>query len=175
MALTRTALNALIAALVDDSGDDESGTVVFKANVDAWFDALADAVDAMMGDWTVVSFNAANFAGNGSQTWTLASGDQVAFQYRIHNNSMLVAFNLLTCSVGGTPNTELRITIPASKVCTRVTNNAFHYLDNGTKGVGLIEVNASGTQLRLIKLDFSNWTASTNLTDVRGEIEFPIN
>jgi len=163
MAITRPTLT--------DSTSPTTGDIVNAA----FFTDLYDRIDALIGDWVAVTFAAGNFTGNGSQTWTLTSPDQVSLSYRIHNKSMLVIWALNTTTVGGTPNTQLRIAIPASKVATRQTNATHWYQDNGTAGVGLAQVSPSGTVIELYLMSLGNWAAATNTTASVGQIEFEIN
>lgn len=65
MAADRTTLNALIAAVVDDDGSGLTGTVWVKALLNSFLQALADIIDAVIGDpasWTPV------FGGSTSQS-----------------------------------------------------------------------------------------------------------
>lgn len=154
----------------DWAGEDPPTTGTVHNNV--WKQAMATAVNNVIGDWTDVAFAAGNFTGNGAMTWTLTAPDQVALAYRKINKSLLVSFQLVTTTVGGTPNTDLRITIPAGLIANRTTNGIIYYSDNGTKGHGISEVNSAGTVIRLLKSGFTNWSAATNATDIYGQIEF---
>lgn len=158
---------------VDDDGTGLTGTV----RNTAWKNQIYTRIDELIADKANVTFAAGNFTGSGApaMTWTLTSPDQVTFSYQIHNKKMKVWFSLESTSVGGTLSTDLRIAIPASKTCPIQVNGVFTYTDNGTFGVGQIQINAGGTVIRLLKPSFANWTASTNNTSAWGEIEFPIN
>ena len=140
-------------------------------NGSAWVEIARAGSD---GSWTSVSFSAGNFTGNGSMTWTLASGDQTTFAYNLRGKTMTVAWYLVTTTVGGTPNTALQIAIPASKTANRTVLTPFYYSDNGTPGVGFAQVSASGTVIQLFKPDVSNWSAATNATYAYGEITFEV-
>lgn len=156
----------------DSSGVSTSGTPITAA----FFTDIWDRIDAMVADSVNVTFSAGNFDGNGAQSWTLTSPDQVTFRYQIINKKMTVWFSLESTSVGGTPNTDLQITIPASKVCPVQVNGTFSYVDNGGSiTIGQTQINTGQTVIRLIKAAAANWTASTNATSVWGQIEFPIN
>ena len=56
--------------------------------------------------WTSVAYDAADFTGNGSMTWTVGSADVLQFAYRIEGTAMTVAFALATTTVGGTPQND---------------------------------------------------------------------
>ena len=127
------------------------------------------------GAWTTPAFDAANFTANGSMTWTVGAGDVATYAYAIIGKIMHVSFRLGTTTVGGTPNYELRINIPGSKTATKTMVNPFYLLDNGTRGLGYAQVSAGGTIIALTKSDASNWTASTDNTEIFGQITFEIN
>jgi len=123
------------------------------------------------GAWTQVTYAGGNFTGNGSMTWTVDSGDQLRFAYRRFEKTIAVLFALGTTTVGGTPSTDLRITIPLGLTSADRSQGWLYYIDNGTHGAGLATTVASGTQILLAKSGFGNWAASTNLTSVYGYIE----
>jgi len=127
------------------------------------------------GGMTAVTFSAGNFTGNGSMTWTLTSPDQVYFGYAIRGKLMTLHFQLDTTSVGGTPNSQLQITIPLSKVATRTKTGTCRIIDNGTSSIGFCFVSASGTVVSIALGSAGTWAASTNATYIQGEIEFEIN
>lgn len=153
----------------DSTGSPSNGTV-FNA---AFFSAIYAAINALIGNRVDVTFAAGNFTGNGAMTWALASGDQAAFWYQIHNKLMTVGFRLDTTSVGGTPSTELRITIPGGKVAAVVTNDKVALAsDNGTTREAWMQV--SGSTIAILRQDQVAWTASANNTSVYGTVTFPI-
>jgi hypothetical protein len=133
----------------------------------------------ILGDstWTSVTFNAGNFTGNGSQTWTLASGDQSNFRYVTIGKTMIVHFELATTTVGGTPNTALQILIPNSKTAASAAAAAIVVKDaGGSETVGIAQVTAASTLIKLYRTNFTatNWSAATDTTSVIGEIAFEI-
>ncbi len=127
--------------------------------------------------WTTPSFDAANFTGTGSMTWTLAAGDVTTYAYTITGKTMQLSFYLVTTTVGGTLSTGLGIKIPASKTSTKRMQNTVRYWDNLVEGVGTAEVTAGGTVVYIYKNTYSsaNWTASTDQTYIMGQITFEIN
>ena len=90
---------------------------------------------------------------------------------------MTVLFAIDTTTVGGTLSNQLKIAIPASKTATKTVYNALAVLlDNNVIDTGAIcSVAASGTTINLARSDSGNFTASTDLTYVRGQITFEIN
>jgi hypothetical protein len=124
--------------------------------------------------WTAVSFNAGNFTGSGSMTWTLASGDQTTFAYRQDGKTLFLAFDLNTTTVGGTPDLDLQIAIPGGFTAARQMGGSFDAVDNGVNRLGRWIVQAAGTLILLRRADAANWTASTDNTALTGTILFEI-
>jgi hypothetical protein len=128
------------------------------------------------GVWTTPAFDAGNFTGNGSMTWTVESGDVATYAYIINGKTMTVAFGISGTTVGGTPASTLQIAIPASKVSTKGMSNALSLaIDNTTAREGRVTVSAGGTVISCTLTSQSEWSASTNNTAVFGQITFEIN
>jgi hypothetical protein len=126
--------------------------------------------------WRTPTYSAGNFTGNGSMTWGVDSGDVTTLAYTISNKVMTVSFNISGTTIAGTPNTELRITIPASKTATKSMLACTALLvDNGSRAVGYLAVNASTSYIAISRLDGASWSASSNNTAVYGELTFEIN
>ena len=77
--------------------------------------------------------------------------------------------------MGGTLNNQLLIAIPDSKVANKAMNNPVYILDNGVRVTGLAQIGISGINIGLIRSDAANYTASTNNTNIYGQITFEIN
>lgn len=131
--------------------------------------ALIDCID-----WTTPTFAAGDFTAGGSQTWTVASGDVGTYAYTILNKTMTVSFTINTSTVGGTPNSDLRIAIPASKTATKQMRNPIQLLDNGTRTTGIAFVEAAATVITIQRTDAANFAAATDNTYVLGQITFQI-
>jgi hypothetical protein len=125
--------------------------------------------------WTTPAFDAGNFSGGGSMTWTVESGDVVTYAYTIVGKTMTLAFSLDTTTVGGTPSDELLITIPASKTATKTIYAAAFISDDGSRSIGVCRSVASRTTIGVLLASAGNFTASTDNTIIRGEITFQIN
>lgn len=135
----------------------------------------ASTTSVLEGEWINPAFAAGNYVGNGSQTWTVTSGEQTTLQYqRTEPKTLTVVFDVSLTTVGGAANTDLRITIPGGFTAAATVANAFVYFDNNTMGIGQAEVDSGTTYIRLLKQAYANWSASTNLTSVYGIITFPI-
>lgn len=127
------------------------------------------------GEWTTPAFDAGNFTGNGSMTWTVAAGDVLAYQYTLIGKTMYVNFYIVSSSVGGTPSTLLNIAVPGGFSSAKVVRtSALYATDNGTVVTAFIDLAASGVIIRLGKTDGTAWTASTDNTSVRGQLFFEV-
>jgi hypothetical protein len=70
-------------------------------------------VDALgAGAWINVPFNAANFAGTGGMSWTVASGNVVTNQYAIVGKILIWLFNAGGTTLSGTPGSSVQMTAP---------------------------------------------------------------
>lgn len=158
---------------------------VDTGNATAQFDGATACLGALptdfvpsvagLGTWITPVFAAGDFTGNGSMTWTVAAGDVTSYQFCLIGRRMIVNFAIVTSTVGGTPNTELRIKIPLGLSAVKPAVAVIRIIDNGGAPAGGY-VLASGTNL-LCYRDLSgtaNWTASTDATQVAGQIEFEV-
>lgn len=119
-----------------------------------------------MGGWLTPTFNAGDFTGNGSMTWTVASGDVTLDTYTIIDRTMHWNFRYVTTTVGGTPNTDLRKTIPGGYTLATSFLTGNLGVDNGTGiQIGMLY---SGGFLVFYRFAGGNWAASTNLTEING-------
>ena len=98
--------------------------------------------------------------------------DQVLFTYTLVGKTLAFQFEVVNTSVGGAANTNLQTSIPAGRFNATSQFGTYHFVDNGTHGIGLwaAATNASGLlQLLFYKTDFTtNWMASVNATDIRA-------
>jgi hypothetical protein len=70
---------------------------------------------ATAGEWTVVPFNAANFASGGGMTWTVVAGGQITFQYTVINKTCIVIFDL-TGTTAGTAGPAVTVALPVASL-----------------------------------------------------------
>lgn len=134
-------------------------------------------LSAPSGAWITPPYNAADFTGSGAgMTWTVQAGDVVTYAYTIIGKTMMLSIYLNTTSVGGTLNDGLGIRIPGGYTSAKKVRVPIDLYDNNVKNVGaFFEVGAGGTKIYAIRSDYSIFSASTNLTSVRGQIMFEIN
>lgn len=175
---TKEATRKIIAAVAagyhtQHNPDDSHGTITSTG-------AISERGRVVpMGEWITIPYSSANFTGGGTQTWTpsgLVTLNLV--QYMLVGKTMTVAFYIDNFSVGGVANPALFMTIPAHFQPSHQFFNTFTYSDNGTLGVGLVQVvpSSSRTQIQFQK-DFrgsSNWTASASSSGVAGQLAFEV-
>lgn len=123
-----------------------------------------------------VAFNAANFSGLTSMTWTVASGDQKEFSYVLQGKMMTMFFSIETSTVGGTPSSALKLAVPGGK--TIASTNIYNPISvkdaTNTVETGFAQAAAGNTFIYLYRAGNATWTASTDTTEVHGQITFGV-
>lgn len=112
--------------------------------------------------WSTQSYSAGNFTGNGSLTWTVDAPDLVASSYFTMGKTMLWTVYIVTSTIGGVANSELRIAIPGGNTIATVTNGVCSGFNNGTAADVQWIGQASNNYVTLFKAFGTNWTLSTN-------------
>ncbi len=126
--------------------------------------------DHVQGAEIQVPFDAANFTGSGGMTWTLTSGDQLAFAYSLSGRQLTVSGVFVTTSVTAPLAVDLQVKIPGGFASsgTFVSNTA-RVNDAGAglvAGIAYIPLVAGGTTIGFETISGANWSASVNLTRV---------
>lgn len=125
--------------------------------------------------WVSVPFSAGNFTANGAMTWTVGAGDVTTLKYTVTGKVMTVAFSLITTTIGGTPDAELRLAMPGGYLPANRMTHTYFLNDNGSRVVGWVDtVGAGNTYLSLKRLDGGNYSAATDATALFGQITFEI-
>lgn len=118
------------------------------------------------GFYITPTFNAGNFTGSGSMTWTVQSTDIITEKYTIIGKTLILFLSIENSSVGGTLSFSLIYTLPNGLT---ISGNIVLYgpriSDNGTNNLGLLQ--AGGNQIFIIKQSGANYLASTNNTAVQ--------
>jgi hypothetical protein len=168
---TTTFINGI--TLTDDDWFNDVDAVVY--DILGSPTTVAGAKDALFPAWTTPSFSAGNFTASGSMTWTVAAGDVGTYAYVLSGKMMTVSFSINTSTVGGSLSNTLQIAIPASKTATKSMSNPIRLLDNNVVTDAFCRVSASSTIIEIYRSDLGNYTASTDQTNVSGQITFEIN
>lgn len=129
------------------------------------------------GVWTDVPYAAANFAGNAAMT--VAVGTQETLAYTMYGKTMTVAFNLTAITVGGTPDTYIKIKIPGGYRSSRSIDNMIWASDNGTVRSAVVQAFAPNVAsldpyLYCALTSGGNWAASAANTLVKGQLSFEV-
>lgn len=150
------------------------GSIVFQYDLTAGFWRV---ISHEQGDWLTRTFSAGDFTGNGAMTWTVDAGDIENDSYHIAGKAIVYSIAVKTSTVGGTPNTELRVTLPNGYTCGNTELVIVHTADvsaaisNASLGGPVI----STTYIRFfINFAGSNWTADVNGTYTRGVFTFDL-
>lgn len=152
-----------------------NGNTVAETFWNEAYDEITAVETDLLAAWTAPVFSAGNFAGNGSMTWTVGSGDVTTFAYKRIGKTITVAFQLAATTVGGSLNNTLLITIPGGLSAARTMLTAARYTDNGgTAAMGCVFATGGSSQLSIQKADGSNWSAATDATYVQGIITFEV-
>lgn len=124
---------------------------------------------ALLGEWTNVTYAAGNFTAGGTQTWTVDSGDVGTNSYTEVGKTQTYALILLTTSVGGSANPELRVAIPNGRTAAITTAGSCVGLDNSAAFNGFWQATGGNTYISFYKdpTAGTNWTAATNTTQIR--------
>lgn len=154
--------------ITDDDGSNTTGTVANNANV---WNPIRDYIGTA---WVSPSFNAGDFTASGSMTWTVASGDVVTYKYVEIGKTMIVAVLLTTTTVGGTPSTALKLKIPNGRTATGSVSGLAMGLNNGSSFTGFWQTNGTNIDFYVDATAGTNWTASTNNTQIRTVCTFEI-
>lgn len=101
MPITRT-------PMIDDDGSGTTGTILNNA----WKQELYGQIDAFVGPWIDVPFNAANFAATGG-TWTVTAPSVGRYSYAIVGTTLLVQLYITGTTIGGSPS-SLNVQLPAA-------------------------------------------------------------
>jgi len=129
-------------------------------------------VTHVQGAFITPTFAAGDYTAGGTQTWTVAAGDVDFFAYLLEGKALTLTWNLVNTSVGGTPDADLRRIMPNSFTVGSTSGSLYSFNDVGTTGAGEVLFSVSANTLmtfrRAILSGSVNWTASTNLTDLRG-------
>lgn len=132
---------------------------------------------AAVGDWTTITYNAANFvveAGGG--TWTVQSGDVECQQYMQIGRTVIANVSLVSTSITGTA-TILRVDgFPVTSAAVPTVNTTGILYNNSGSVFELVQVQflSNWPGIRIFRSSGSAFTASTNATTVRFQIVYRI-
>lgn len=136
-------------------------------------------ISHIQGAFITPTFDAADYTGGGAQTWTLTSGDVNTFGYLLEGKILSLQLNLTNTTIGGTPDADLRRTMPNSFTVAKTVTSLYSFNNAGTTGVGeILFSSASNTIMtfrRAVLSGSTNWTGGTDNSDLRGVAKVEIN
>lgn len=144
---------------------------VYDGTSDRWREQCIDP-----GTPITPAFDAANFTGNGSMTWTVEAGDVNHQKFAQNGKRVWCSFSIRTTSVGGTLSVQLRQALPFGWNVNPTIQGIGIVIDNHASAFQGALLLAGGTNI-LSFVDYTagtNWQASTNLTQVNGLFTFEI-
>lgn len=125
------------------------------------------------GAWISPAFSAGDFTSN-TGSWAVGSGDVVSYAYRLSGRTLTVVVTLQTTTVSGSP-VALQVKVPGGFTSAKEMTAVHRYIDNGTPGLGLLDVAAAGTNLLFYHTDSTvTWANATNATNVVATITFEV-
>jgi len=122
------------------------------------------------GSWIVVPFSAGDFTAGGAMTWTVGSGDLLAFRYWLKDTTLAINLDIASSTTGGTPNALLIVKIPGGFTTAAgiaINTTALVNNDGITDQGGYIYINASGsTTFNILKITGATWANAIDLVNV---------
>jgi len=125
------------------------------------------------GAWIAPAWVQAHFTGNGSMTWLVEVGDVGTSRYRLTGRTVTYAFNFLTTTIAGTPNTQLQISNAqwgGYTIAAVIYQQGMAFANDGTVRAAYSQAPASGTAINLITTAATAWAAVVNAGYFAGTI-----
>lgn len=128
------------------------------------------------GGFIAIPFDAANYTGNNSMTWTVESADQGTLVYQQLGKMLRVCGNIANTTVGGTISSSLQITLPNSFVVTKTLGGicAVNQTGGGTYPPEMWLVSSNETVLKFRQASGVDWPLQTNTLGIRFDITLEI-
>ncbi len=129
----------------------------------------------LQGASILVPFTAGDYTGNGAQTWTLTAGDMLAFSYILVGKKLFVSGYFNTTTVGGTPDTDLRVKVPGGFTANDLVIDIARVKDSAAAyAAGVVYTLVAGTTINFQTITGANWAAATDATAIQFSINFDI-
>jgi hypothetical protein len=155
-------INVVTSGITPLAAGAGAAALIYDASVSRWRLTAHE-----QGDFIVAGTSAA-YSGSASMVWTVDPSN--AFDtYYLRGRALTYRFKEQLTSVSGTPGVYLQITPPNGWTFTNLAIASMLFVDNGgAETIGIIE--GLSTAIGLRKLASATWTASTDLTTVRGQV-----
>lgn len=124
--------------------------------------------------WVDIPFDAGDFTGDGTITWTVASGDVTDFSYQILNRRTTVLnIRVENTTVAGTGQ-QLIIEVPAAIVPVKDIALIALVADAGSLESGFLSMSAGSPFISFFRPGTANWSASTDQSSVYTVLVYEI-
>lgn len=131
--------------------------------------------DHKQGGFITVPYNAANFFGPAGMTWTVDSGDQDTYAYLLVQRMLTVFLWIRTSSIGGTTlGPPIYATLPGGFTAARNVGTLCMLVNNGPRSTGQFSCGGGSTTINVNLLSFANLVASTDTTEVFGQMTLEV-
>jgi tetrahydromethanopterin S-methyltransferase subunit E len=156
----------------DDSGQGLDGTI----RNNAWKQAMASNINAVIGDWTTVAFSAGNF-GASAGSWTVTSGQVLVNTYLYFNKMFFWHLNVSSSAVSTTPASLYAVT-PMNGTGHILISNAMNHpvafaADNGAV-VPCVVRPVNTVSVEIVRADGTPFHASASTTAIVFSVWFQI-
>lgn len=150
-----------------------SGYIVFVYDGSNWVLISYD-----QGVWITTPFNASDYTGNGTMTWTVIAANVITDRYRVSGNSLMWLLRVDNTNAGGVLNTELLRKIPGG-FTTTVSVPYFARISNrpGPAQLGMSFIDTPDSSHVAFFQDVvggTNWNNTVNGIDVETSLVFEI-
>lgn len=120
-----------------------------------------------------VAFNAGDFVGVGTLTWTVQQADVVAHQVALSGNVCFLTLNLDSTTTGGVADASLRYVIPFGIVAAVTQRLPIICQPHGAAvQLGNAIVTAGSGNIDFQTVPLVNWVVGANDTDIRAQLVF---
>jgi hypothetical protein len=138
----------------DDAGATEAFALILSrlGSLTVYGDVTEKNRLTPMGHWIAVPFNAANFAGSGSMTWTIASGGVTSNRYTLIGKTLM--WNLLVQgTLAGTASNAVTLTLPGGFTPVQAVQAVGQINPNSAGWVPALVSVPGGTVVTVYRLD----------------------
>ena len=127
------------------------------------------------GAWISVAYSAGNFTATAPTTWTVDSGDQITYQFKLVGSTLCMRVYLDTTSIASTSSLQLFVAIPNSFTSAKKVQGLALGFDNGVAVATYNRVDVASTTVEVGRSDVTAWANSTNNNYVRVNFDFEVN
>ncbi len=133
----------------------------------AWLQDLQDRIDALVGDWTDVPFNAGSFGclnsiAQPTGAWTVEAGDIDLNRYQVINKTLFWSFSCRTTSLANSLAVYLLLQVPTGTFARSPQTHRVAFVNDGVGVRDCLVSPFDATRARISRLDNGVFSAGTN-------------